>query len=159
LHVCIFLYFFMGGMFWLFIVGLFCYIYLLFDSSIYIFGWSAFLWIRFFDTLDVIFFKWTSSSTLQVNHLDDLHLNQLANLLRNHQNDLTVNHPVSLQDNLQVSPQVPQVNHQCSHQDRYIHIHIYINICIYIYTYICIYITHKSYGSTIQTGTYIYTYI
>jgi hypothetical protein len=50
-----------GGLFWLFIVGLFCYIcifyYLYVDSLTHTFGWSAFLCrIRFYDTL-VIFFK------------------------------------------------------------------------------------------------------
>jgi hypothetical protein len=52
---------FMGGMFWLFIVGLFCYICIFYysyvDSLTYAFGWSAFLCIRFCGTLVVIFFK------------------------------------------------------------------------------------------------------
>jgi hypothetical protein len=48
----------MGGMFWIFIVGLFCYIcifrYLYVDSLTYAFGWSAFLCrIKFCDTLVV----------------------------------------------------------------------------------------------------------
>jgi hypothetical protein len=47
------LFFFMGGMFWLFIVGLF---YFHIDSLAYAFGWSAFLCrIGFYDTLVVIF--------------------------------------------------------------------------------------------------------
>jgi hypothetical protein len=50
-----------GGMFWLFIVGLFCYIYIFYylyvDSLTYAFGWSAFLCrIRFFNTLSLLSF-------------------------------------------------------------------------------------------------------
>jgi hypothetical protein len=61
-EVLVFLYFFMGGLFWLFIVGLFCYIcifyYLYVDSLTYAFGWSAFFRrIRFVTPLVVIFFK------------------------------------------------------------------------------------------------------
>jgi hypothetical protein len=53
-------YFLMGGMFWLSIVGLFCYICIFYDlygdSLTYAFGWSAFLCrIRFCYTLVVIF--------------------------------------------------------------------------------------------------------
>jgi hypothetical protein len=52
--------FFMGGMIWLFIVGLFCYIcifhYLYVDSLTYAFGWSAFMCrFKFCDTLVVMF--------------------------------------------------------------------------------------------------------
>jgi hypothetical protein len=47
LEILVFLYSFMGRLFWLFIVGLFCYIcifyYLYVDSLTYTFGWSAFL--------------------------------------------------------------------------------------------------------------------
>jgi hypothetical protein len=55
LQVSIFLYFFMGGLFWLFIVWLFYYIcifyYLYVDSFTSAFGWSTFLCrIRFCDT-------------------------------------------------------------------------------------------------------------
>jgi hypothetical protein len=51
----VFLYFFMGGSFWLFIVGLFCYIcifyHLCVEDLTYAFGWSAFLCrSRFCDT-------------------------------------------------------------------------------------------------------------
>jgi hypothetical protein len=54
----VFIYFFMGGLFWLFIFGLFFYIcifyYLYVDSLTYPFGWSAFLCrIRFCDTLSL----------------------------------------------------------------------------------------------------------
>jgi hypothetical protein len=51
----------MDGMFWLFIIGLFFYIYifdyLYVDSLTYAFGWSAFLCrIRFCDALAIIFY-------------------------------------------------------------------------------------------------------
>jgi hypothetical protein len=61
-QVFLFLYFFMGGMFWLFIVELLCYIcifyYMYVVALTYAFGWSAFLCrVKFLDTLVVIFFK------------------------------------------------------------------------------------------------------
>jgi hypothetical protein len=58
--------------FWVFIVGLFCFCYLCIfyhlyvDSFTYTFGWSTFLCrIKFYDTLVVIFFKRTSSSSCE----------------------------------------------------------------------------------------------